>query len=51
MKRAGKHRFSLDLPEKIYEEIKLRSEARNIRATGWIIQAIIERIARENKYI
>ena len=50
MKRPGKHRFTLDLPENMYEEIKLRAEARNIRVTGWIIQTIIERLIRERQY-
>ena len=48
--RPGKRRFHLDLPEKMYEDIKLMAEARNIRATGWIIQAIIEKIIREKRY-
>lgn len=47
VKRQGKKRFSLDMPEFIFQEVQGMAESRNITLTGWILSALIEKIAKE----
>jgi predicted DNA-binding ribbon-helix-helix protein len=47
VKRLGKKRFTIDIPEFIFDEVKNMADARNITLTGWMLSALIEKIAKE----
>lgn len=44
MKRMGRKRLSIDIPEKIHTEIKKLAAIHNCTMTRWILRAIINQL-------
>jgi len=43
-------KFLFRIDEDLHKEIKIRSALRNVSMGHWIIQAIMERLAKEKRY-
>lgn len=50
MKKAPK-RIIFNVPEELHKLIKERADLKYITITKWVLQAVLEKIAIENKYI
>ncbi len=47
-KTDGKRiRISMDIPENIHKEIKIKSAERNIFMTDWVLRAIVRKLHEE----
>jgi len=40
----------IEMPEELHKEIKIRAAYRNMTMKAWIIRAILDAIAQEQKY-
>ncbi len=47
VKRLGRKRLSIDIPEELHEDIKLCAKTRNITMTRWILRACYARLKNE----
>ena len=43
-------RLTVEIPEQVHKEIKIKAIESNISLRKWVLQTIIERIAREEDY-
>jgi hypothetical protein len=50
MKRLGRVRLAVDIPDAIHEELKRVSKKHNCTITKYVIRAIIDRLRMELKY-
>jgi hypothetical protein len=50
MKRIGRIRLSIDIPERLYERIKELAGKRNVTLTKIVVRALILRLNIEDKY-
>lgn len=48
--RPGRKRLSIDIPEKLHENLLIISESRNITLTRYVIRALIRYSMNETKY-
>ena len=48
--RPGRRRLSIDIPEKLHENLIIISDSRNITLTRYVIRALIRYSINETKY-
>lgn len=49
-KRVSPKRLTIDIPEDIHAQIKIRATIKNISIKTWVMQAVLEKIGQEEKY-
>ena len=47
VKRVGRKRLAIDIPEELHGDIKLCAKVRNITMTRWILRACYARLKNE----
>lgn len=45
--RPGKHRLSMDIPQRLFELMKESSSENNMTITQWLLEAIVRKLKKE----